>query len=676
MLRVVLAAAVLMLTLGRASAQSSLAALPKDPEAEKQFRADVAAVSAEAAAAYDEGNAARDADRVDDALAAYRRAAELASNVDHPHRRVCGVLFAKAQLDDAVVECEKALSLVPSSPYDKGALAKALMRRNRAEDVGRYTDLAREAAEAKPNDVTLNIIWCIAGLQSKNDVGFARCSKHLLAIDPNGVQANFFAVGGALAERDFDEAHGYLEKAKQAGLDQYTYDGMNKQIEEAEQKQQEPIIDVDKYLEPGLLTFCLWGLVMLVLFGVGNALSRATLRAVDRNDSLDATGTPRERRLHKIYKAVLGLAGLYFYLSLPLMIVAVIAAGFFALYVFEEIGAIPVYVIVLVVVMIFGTIIAVVRSLFLRREPDPRSERIVLTAYPKLHAMLDEVAAAIGTRPVDVVHLVPGTDIAVMERTGLLRTILRRPSERRLILGVAQFDSMTQLQLRAVLAHEYGHFRNEDTAGGGFAIAVRRSLFSVVERMAKSGANTIYNPVWWFLRGFWRMYLGISQGASRLQEVLADRWSIRAYGNAAFVAGYRHVVARTVEFDGDLGAKVNEVLEKDWSLVNLYDWDPEAKTSPDQLAIAVDKAMNREPSPYDSHPSPRQRIDWASRHDVPREPQADDAAPVWDLFPDPEKIERMMTTIVRENVQRVSGRIISDKDDAEEPEAESADSAS
>src|SRR5262245_16632909 len=85
-------------------------AAPRDPELEKQARDEVAAVSAEAAAAYDEGNAARDSERAEDAIKAYRRAIELAPNVDHPHRRLCWVLQYDTKYDEAVAECERALA--------------------------------------------------------------------------------------------------------------------------------------------------------------------------------------------------------------------------------------------------------------------------------------------------------------------------------------------------------------------------------------------------------------------------------------------------------------------------------------------------------------------------------------------------------------------------------------
>jgi hypothetical protein len=107
-----------------------------------------------------------------------------------------------------------------------------------------------------------------------------------------------------------------------------------------------------------------------------------------------------------------------------------------------------------------------------------------------LRALLDEVAETIGTRPVDNVYLTPGTEVAVFERGGLWRQ-LQGNTERCLILGIGVLEGFQLGPLRAVLAHEYGHFQNRDTAGGGLALAVRRSLFTMAQGLAQGGAAAL-----------------------------------------------------------------------------------------------------------------------------------------------------------------------------------------
>jgi Zn-dependent protease with chaperone function len=206
---------------------------------------------------------------------------------------------------------------------------------------------------------------------------------------------------------------------------------------------------------------------------------------------------------------------------------------------------------------------------------------------------------------------------------------------------------MTLKQFRSILGHEYGHLRNEDTAGGRFAIAVRRSLFVMTLRLAQGGAAAWYNPAWWFVRGFHRVFLRISEGASRLQEVLADRGAALAYGSAAFASGLRHVVERSVRFDAHLQRTLHEVVERKRPLANIYAYQPAESTD---LTTEVDEHWHREASAYDSHPPPDRRVAWVTALDAPDVVSPDDDEPVWSLFSDREELEREMTREVRENV--------------------------
>ena len=56
--------------------------------------------------------------------------------------------------------------------------------------------------------------------------------------------------------------------------------------------------------------------------------------------------------------------------------------------------------------------------------------------------------------------------------------------------------------------------------------------------LIQNGAAAVYNPAWLFATRYHQIFLRISQGASRLQEVLADRRAVSAYGSRPFVDGF------------------------------------------------------------------------------------------------------------------------------------------
>ena len=192
-------------------------------------------------------------------------------------------------------------------------------------------------------------------------------------------------------------------------------------------------------------------------------------------------------------------------------------------------------------------------------------------------------------------------------------------------------------------------------------------------RGISTSGYALFNPAWWVMRAFTQLYLAVSTGASRLQETLADRWAIRAYGSTAFATGLRHVIAREVEFEFDVSQTIDEVVKNNWSLPNLYAYDVERR-DPAGLEAAIRARMDRAPRQFDSHPTPSQRVEWAETLSMPGDDShPGDLEPVWSLFVDPETIEREMTAIIRDRVKRKLGITISDAEwDDEEEAAESS----
>jgi Zn-dependent protease with chaperone function len=628
---------------------------------EQRARGELATVSEEAAKAFDEANAARDAGRYDDAATAYRRVVAAAPNVDHGHRRLCGVLSFANKHDEAVTECRRALELAPASIFDKSALAAALAQRKNPGDIDQATALARESAHDPDADANVVQTWCQVMILARQDAEVTECADRLIALAPDALLANLLGAVTAATRGDFELAHQRLEKAHRLGLPDDRYEDLRSKMAEDERRADERRNSIAGVPIPmTFLSVVLWIMVvwlggMVLLLGAGYALSRMQLRALADPEAA-ARGGARERRLRGVYRAVLALSGVYFYLSLPLVLLAVVLAGAGAILAFLVAGVIPIKLVLIIGIVVLATAGAIVRSLTVRVRPEKPGEPLELADHPQLRTLLVDVATTVGTRPVDAVYLTPGTEMAVTERLGVWGSLRHKRAERSLIMGIGLFDGMTQLQLRSILAHEHGHFRNEDTAGGGFALQVRQSLFAFIVQLARAGAAGWFNPAWWFLRGYFRVYLGMSQGASRLQEVLADRWAVEAYGSQAFVAGYRHVVTRSVEFSPRVSATINEVAERKAPLPNLYQYRAEAAaTSGDDIAAKIAEELAREPDLYDSHPSSKQRIAWAEAMAVAREPQPADTAAVWELFADREAIERAMTAEIRERVHARTG---------------------
>src|SRR6185312_17235529 len=99
----------------------------------------------------------------------------------------------------------------------------------------------------------------------------------------------------------------------------------------------------------------------------------------------------------------------------------------------------------------------------------------------------------------DEIRITPGTELAVYEK-GTFRERSQDKAQRILILGSGVLNDFKQNGFRAVLAHEYGHFTNRDTAGGDVAMRVNNDMVKFAHAMIVQGQANVLNVAFHFLR--------------------------------------------------------------------------------------------------------------------------------------------------------------------------------
>ena len=412
----------------------------------------------------------------------------------------------------------------------------------------------------------------------------------------------------------------------------------------------------------GAPAFLAWLGGFAFIFLAGGALSRRALEAAEAAPELstgEAIGVSASLRSR--YRSLLRFAGLYYYLSVPIVVVGVLLIALCGLAAVLYIGLIPIKLLVIVGVVVLGGIAAMLKGLFVRPPREDPGTELELQEHPRLREVLDEVAERVGTRPVDTVYLTPGVDIAVFEDSTTVQALRGADARRCLVLGLGVLEGMELGWFKSILAHEYGHFSNRDTADGGLALAVRRSLWLTIMEMAQGGSAAEWNPTWQFVRLYWQLFLRVSHGASRLQEVLADRWAASCYGSEAFVKGFTHVIRREASFGAHVHASVNECLERDLALPNLYRFAPSSPIADDEIEAAFQQAMAAEADPYDSHPPPADRLRWVEAMARVVEPSTEDAGPALELLGVLPRLEEEMTAQVRMNLAMSHGVLLRER---------------
>ena len=390
-------------------------------------------------------------------------------------------------------------------------------------------------------------------------------------------------------------------------------------------------VDTAGFVRWSLTGLAVWlgGLGVLVL--AGQALSHLTMQNVFRDiQASQFTMSTSERAIRLVYQIVIALASLYFYLSIPILIagMVVLSGGIILWLESFQLRSRRVYLsLFLGVLVVVGGLVA---SLFRRvRHADP-SRRVGMEEMPLLWQTIREVAQLLHTAPVHHIFLTYGVDVAVMERGSLL-TRLRGKGQRTLILGLGGLYGMTRGQLRAILAHEYGHFDNKDTPGGRLASQVSLSIHWMSENLAGRGLLTWLNPVWWFTIGYYRLFKGITLASSRLSEILADRQAALACGSLCLSSAILHLMRRDLEFVLQLDGEVNRAHAAQEGLNNLYHLPPLSSSEVREVERTLAELLHCPSSPSDSHPAPNDRFALIRLVQGPN-PAADDPRPALELL--------------------------------------------
>jgi Zn-dependent protease with chaperone function len=234
------------------------------------------------------------------------------------------------------------------------------------------------------------------------------------------------------------------------------------------------------------------------------------------------------------------------------------------------------------------------------RFPDP-GVPLVREQEPKLWRLIEEVAQATAQpMPADV-FLVGDVNAFVAQRGGLMGIGSRRV----LGIGLPLLQLLTVAQVRAVLAHEFGHFHGGDTKLGPWIYKTRGAIVRTVNNFARVG-SLLQLPFKWYAK----VFLRITQAISRRQELAADALSVQVTGRGPVRAALSTVAETAPLFEYYIH---NEFM----SMVNGGVRPPLAEgfrrflRSPSMVkarAEVASHALSMKADPYDTHPPLGERL--------------------------------------------------------------------
>jgi Zn-dependent protease with chaperone function len=198
------------------------------------------------------------------------------------------------------------------------------------------------------------------------------------------------------------------------------------------------------------------------------------------------------------------------------------------------------YVGAIVALMLAGFML---KALFAVRSAMPDGlEEVTPKQQPRLFAYLHELADAAGAPRPHRVFVSNRVNAAVFYDLSLVNLIF--PTKKNLEIGLPLVNALPLGELRAVLAHEFGHFAQRSMAVGRWVYLAQQIVQQVINRRDKFDA---------FIDGLGRLDIRLLPFAWMLQLVV---WSIRSLVESAFhlLVMLQSALSREMEMQADLVA--------------------------------------------------------------------------------------------------------------------------
>ncbi|MCP9206957.1 M48 family metalloprotease [Streptomyces sp. NEAU-Y11] len=233
---------------------------------------------------------------------------------------------------------------------------------------------------------------------------------------------------------------------------------------------------------------------------------------------------------------------------------------------------------------------------------------------PELWAVVEELALAVGTRRPDHIRLTTEVNASVTEDASFLGLV---PGSRTLYLGLPLLAGLPPAQLRAVLAHELGHFSRRHNRFG--ALAQRGTAGLEAARQAIRDASSANDLVRLYAGGplglvglYARVFRRLTRPVRRRQELEADREAARVAGADAVADALRStaVLERLwpefiVEFLVPMRRARGCAPDDPFRIFAQMAEAPELR---ELMAEVLDEAVRRPADPDDPHPDLATRL--------------------------------------------------------------------
>lgn len=308
---------------------------------------------------------------------------------------------------------------------------------------------------------------------------------------------------------------------------------------------------------------------------------------------------------------------------------------------------------------------------FVKRGAESKDIELSKEQEPALFDFLYQLADDAGAPRPHKVYVSPRVNAAVFYDLSIFNFIF--PAKKNLEIGLALVNVLNLGELKAVLAHEFGHFAQRSMKIGNWVyiahqvaahLVVQRDIFDrFLDGLSRfdlriAWIGWIMRLVIWAIRSLmdsvFRIVVIAQRALSREMEFQADLVAVSLTGSDALVHALHKLNAaddawdRSIHFAshhakrGKTVASIFDLQSQIIGLVQKIKNDPSHGAAPDKNELGADfrmfeKAIASPPKMWATHPENFAREENAKRHYIPA--QIDERS-AWALFADPQALEK------------------------------------
>lgn len=265
------------------------------------------------------------------------------------------------------------------------------------------------------------------------------------------------------------------------------------------------------------------------------------------------------------------------------------------------------------------------------QQPGPRLSR---DSQPRLFEQLDEVARLVDETTPKEVYLAADVNASVLLAGGILGVGGRRV----MVLGMPLMEVLRRSEMRAVLAHEYGHFNGGDTSLAPLIHQTRTAVIRTARNVGRRSLRLRLLFVW-----YGEAFLRITQGISRSQELAADRRAATVVGARSLIQGLQVTQGAAAAFAEYFQVEFLPVVARGFGppLLAGFRLFYSNRSVAGLVQRAVDEALQDHSSdPYDSHPPLSDRL--AALAGVPSGPDPAEEPMAISLLDQADELDRLL----------------------------------